>query len=57
MSITHTVLLHDGTVGEVIETAPNYLNLGQTVTVSLRDENGNFITATGKLECFFDSDE
>lgn len=52
----HTVQLRDGTVGEVSETAPHYLNLGQTVTVSLRDENGNSITATGEIDCFLDSD-
>jgi hypothetical protein len=57
MIITHIVQLRDGTVGEVVETAPHYLNLGQTVTVSLRDENGNPITATGKIECFLDNDE
>lgn len=54
---THTVQLRDGTVGEIAEIAPHYLNLGQTVTVSLRDENGNPITATGEIDCFLDSDE
>jgi len=57
MIITHTVQLRDGTVGEVVETAPHYLNLGQTVTVNLHDENGNPITATGKIDFFLDSDE
>ena len=56
-TIIHTVQLRDGTVGEVSETAPHYLNLGQTVTVQLHDENGMPITATGKIECFLDSDE
>jgi len=56
-TITHTVQLRDGTVGEVTETAPNYLSLGQTVTVSLHDENGNPISATGKIDFFLASDE
>ena len=56
-TITHTVQLRDGTVGEVTETAPNYLSLGQTVTVSLHDENGNPISATGKIDFFLANDE
>ena len=56
-TITHIVQLRDGTVGEVSETAPYYLNLGQTVTVRLHDENGNPITVSGTIDCFLDNDE
>ena len=40
------VLLTDGTVGKAKDDA----KIGDTVTVDLHDENGNFIKATGVVE-------
>lgn len=41
------VLLTDGTVGEVTQGAAE---TGETVTVKLHDENGNFIEVVGVVE-------
>lgn len=41
------VLLVDGTVGEIIH---GIAEVGETVTVKLHDENGNFIEVAGIVE-------
>ncbi|MDE2472699.1 MAG: hypothetical protein KGL35_29245 [Bradyrhizobium sp.] len=41
-----TVLLTSGTVG----TTKNTVEIGDTVTVTLNDENGNSITESGVVE-------
>jgi len=45
---TYTVLLRDGTVGYV--TSANAPHLGYAMTVTIQDEAGNFVKATGIIE-------
>lgn len=48
-----TILLEDGTVGKTDED----VNVGDTVTVSLHDENGMPIEATGVVKDILVEDE
>ena len=45
---TYTVLLSDGTVGQV--TSANAPKLGYEMTITIRDENGNVIEVSGVVE-------
>ena len=53
----HTVQLTDGTVGKVIEIAPNYLSIGDLVAVTLHDQNGMPIAVIGHIDFFLDESE
>ncbi len=50
-----TILLTSGTVGEIDGTTD--INLGDTVTVYLSDENGIPIAATGTVEDILDVED
>jgi hypothetical protein len=53
----HTVQLTDGTVGKVIEIAPNYLSIGDLVAVYLHDQNGMPFAVIGRIDFFLDESE
>jgi len=53
----HTVQLTNGTIGKVIEIAPNYLSLGDLVAVTLHDQNGMPIAVIGHIDFFLDESE
>ena len=55
MMVRYAVVLEDGTVGEIVTNQQDWNKvIGETFTVSLRDENGNWIHKSGIVEDIID---